>query len=462
MDLISLHLMEKDHKHFMFDKSMCMPVIISKRAYNIIDAIKKGMDKEQVYKDYGMDIVNHVLNRFSEIVEKNNDPETNTQDYEKAFHTISGYANEKISFINLVLMVAQNCNISCRYCYGGESGSYNQKGLMSKQMAEKCFHYYLSNLGGNKKLNILFFGGEPLLNTDTIKHVIGLWEEYKHNYRDRTLTFSLVTNGILLTPELVRYFKEKEVRITVSLDGPEDIHNANRVYKNGKGTFTEVMSSIEILRSCHMPFSVKVTTNRYTQYDQLTDFLCRQDFDAVYISQVDYPMLCTEKDYQMDTAMYGIYAKWQQELMQKGCHDMKEGKNNTFQAKQFNMANNSLRHNMKGFPFKCVAGWHIASFGIDGRLYLCKSFVGQEAFCVGNADDGVDKEKLVRLYKDFLNASRDCDACWALSVCERGCYYEKSKQDGGFAPIPQVICNIYRDKYAAEMVNAAAFKYAKV
>jgi uncharacterized protein len=91
-------------------------------------------------------------------------------------------------------------------------------------------------------------------------------------------------------------------------------------------------------------------------------------------------------------------------------------------------------------------------------LYLCKSFVGQDEFCIGNIDEGIDKEKVVRLYTAFLNASGDCDKCWALSVCERGCYHQKSKPDGGFSPLPEVICDMYRNKYAATMVRIAEFR----
>ena len=63
-------------------------------------------------------------------------------------------------------------------------------------------------------------GGEPLLNFSTIKHIVDFWENIKIQFPGRKVTFSFTTNGTLFTPEIIEYVKEKQIGVTVSLDGP--------------------------------------------------------------------------------------------------------------------------------------------------------------------------------------------------------------------------------------------------
>jgi len=461
MNLHKISLVEKENIFFLMDGCTCDPFVINHNAYTILSALKKGTDKKKLIEDFGEAIVTNTLKSLQTLQKSDNDHDRLLH-YEDACKTISNFRNEKISLLQCLLMVVQSCNLACSYCYGGDSGQYHMKGFMSKSMAEKCFHYFLSNSPDNMDIKLLFVGGEPLLNMEVIEHVIDLWEKLKYKYPYKKLSFALTTNGTLLTPSITAYLIEKKVSLAISLDGPEDIHNRNRIFKNGQGTFNSVMAGIELLRMYKAPFVVRVTISRHTDLDRLFDFLGKQNFDATYISTVDYPMLKPDKDYQLDMDAYNQLSKKQQELLHDGCRDILEGKKGTFQAKQMGIAyHRMIRRNKAGFPFKCLAGWHICTFGIKGDIYLCQSFVGNERFCLGNVNKGIDKEKVVKLYMDFLNASRMCDSCWALPMCERSCFYQKAKPAGGFDSIPEDICNIYRDNIASMMVRTAELQKHK-
>ena len=63
---------------------------------------------------------------------------------------------------SLTLMISQACNLRCKYCYG-DGGEYSNMGYMTYEVAKNAVDFFVSNTE-EQKLNICFFGGEPLLN----------------------------------------------------------------------------------------------------------------------------------------------------------------------------------------------------------------------------------------------------------------------------------------------------------
>ena len=67
-------------------------------------------------------------------------------------------------------MLAQECNMRCSYCYG-EGGEYNNKGIMTENVAFQAIDYLVKN-STDELLHIAFLGGEPLLNFPLLKKVV--------------------------------------------------------------------------------------------------------------------------------------------------------------------------------------------------------------------------------------------------------------------------------------------------
>src|SRR4029079_5487430 len=96
-----------------------------------------------------------------------------------------------------------------------------------------------------RKLNIIYFGGEPLLNLQAIRKI---GQEIFPFCRQRDVEFSsgMATNGILLTPELVDELKKFGFQwIKITFDGDQCEHDRRRIYKGGKGTFDEIFRKLE-------------------------------------------------------------------------------------------------------------------------------------------------------------------------------------------------------------------------
>jgi uncharacterized protein len=137
------------------------------------------------------------------------------------------------------LILSDACNMKCSYCYGSyyDTNYYNK--LMPREIAIRAIDFAV-NTGVN---NIGFFGGEPLLNFNTIKEVIKHSKSQGYN-----LQFGMTTNGTLITEEIARFLKDNNVLVSVSIDGPPLIHNITRKYKNGKASYRNVFRGIEILK----------------------------------------------------------------------------------------------------------------------------------------------------------------------------------------------------------------------
>lgn len=117
-------------------------------------------------------------------------------------------SSKEIVHINLT----ENCNANCSYCYqehNNNSIDYND------------YKKILNSIDGLESIKkIVFFGGEPLLKKELIIQTI---LRYKNK-----LKYEITTNGILLDEDILKLFKDYDVQVIISFDGPEEIHNALR------------------------------------------------------------------------------------------------------------------------------------------------------------------------------------------------------------------------------------------
>ncbi|MBS0160842.1 MAG: radical SAM protein [Nitrospira sp.] len=151
----------------------------------------------------------------------------------------------------LLLKVAARCNIACTYCYWFRDGTvYEKPKVMSRDTFDELARKLIKHVHtfGLKTFSILFHGGEPLLckKSDLSAFCSSLRAEESNlgcHFR-----FNLTTNGLLIDEEWVNIFKRFDVGLTLSIDGPKQIHDAARIDFEGNGTFDEVIKAIEFLR----------------------------------------------------------------------------------------------------------------------------------------------------------------------------------------------------------------------
>jgi uncharacterized protein len=219
---------------------------------------QRGMVLQLREKGYSIDdislITGYDLNTCETII-KESDEVFKKKDFEHK----NNKKLTKISYPNNIwFFVSTGCNMACRYCYvsGGNFNKFPRE-IMSEEMAKISVQRLLYLLGDRIEI-ISFFGGEPLLAFKTIKVIV---EEFiKNGLRPK---FTIATNGTLLNQDMIDFFIENNFTVTVSVDGPEKVHDYNRIFPNGEGSFKQVMKNVELLKKNNVKLAMQST---YTYY----------------------------------------------------------------------------------------------------------------------------------------------------------------------------------------------------
>lgn len=170
----------------------------------------------------------------------------------------------------LYICPTMNCNFSCSYCF--EAGN-KTKSYMSPEVENAIVRFISANK--DKKISIIWFGGEPLLNVDTIKNITDKLKKKQIDYSS-----SMITNGSLLTKHAIDILKNISIEfIQISMDGTKEIHNNRRHLPSGEGSFDIIIRGIErILAETSIPITVQVAVDKtnYQEYENLLSYFNEQ------------------------------------------------------------------------------------------------------------------------------------------------------------------------------------------
>lgn len=178
-----------------------------------------------------------------------------------------------------IFVVTTACNMNCIYCQAN-NGREKPHSYMSIETAEKAVDIALQS--PNKCLNFEFQGGEPLLNFQVIKHIVEYAETNKGHHE---ICYNLVSNLTLVTDKIIEFLNQYKVGVSTSLDGPEHVHNSNRVYGDGSGTFSNVVDSITKVRAAGIRVGAIETTTRHSLSapEGIVRCYAEMGFDSVFI-----------------------------------------------------------------------------------------------------------------------------------------------------------------------------------
>ena len=159
-------------------------------------------------------------------------------------------------FHKMTLEVTQRCNLRCRYCvYSGGYVGMRCHGSddMTWDVARPALDYFLANRDHESgKASIGFYGGEAWLNWPLIRQCVAYLSE-----RAPDVLLNSTTNGILLDDHLADYVAENNIELLISLDGPRELHDRNRVTAKGDGSFDRVWANVMRLRDRHAVYYAK-------------------------------------------------------------------------------------------------------------------------------------------------------------------------------------------------------------
>ena len=180
---------------------------------------------------------------------------------------------------DVILQVTQNCNLRCGYCtYGGnyKNRTHSLK-TMNFELAKKAIDFGVERSQESSDFVVSFYGGEPLLAFNLIKKCVAYAKE---NIQGKELHFNMTTNGTLLTTEIMDFLVENRFQLLISLDGDKESHDANRVFKSGKGSFDLIMQNVRNFKARH-PSYVAEHVQFNTVINPKTNPSCFDEFFSV-------------------------------------------------------------------------------------------------------------------------------------------------------------------------------------
>lgn len=159
---------------------------------------------------------------------------------------------------NLIeLLITEKCNLACPYCLAGANSSMP---AMNRDTIRKTVDLAFA-MRESDTLAFEFAGGEPFLKYELMKETVKYIRS--HPLRgNRQLFISTQTNATLLNEERVRWLKDEDIRVGISIDGGMQSQNASRPQVNGKESFSKLAKGIELLHRFEVPFGGLVVLNR--------------------------------------------------------------------------------------------------------------------------------------------------------------------------------------------------------
>jgi len=334
---------------------------------------------------------------------------------------IKSQAPEKFPVRALSLAVAQRCNLDCTYCYaqGGDFGVPSRN--MSEDKAFAAVDQLIAGTAEGEHANLSFLGGEPLVNRKLISRVTR-YAKKKAQEKNITIGFSITTNGTLINEKDGEFFEKNGFAVTISLDGLGEVHDRQRPFKNGKGSFYRIIARVKPLLAMQQKMQVSarvtVTPANLNLKDSL-DGLLAMGFHSVGFS----PMLSAPNDRE----------KMQREDLQKMLRSMQECGmafiDHQIRGERYAFHNmvSALQEIHKGThrPYPCGAGAGYFGVGADGELYACHRFVEDDNSLMGNVETGVDAQAQKEwLAERYVDKQSPCNGCWARYLCGGSCHYE--------------------------------------
>jgi uncharacterized protein len=338
----------------------------------------------------------------------------------------------------LVLMLTYSCNLACRYCYedreegcvppaDGE-GSPRE---MSPESLRESVRFLLDHSGESRKVSVVLFGGEPLLRFPLLRAAVHEARAMA-KARGKEISFSLTTNGTLMTGEIAGFLKENGVSVCVSIDGPREIHDVNRPYASGRGSYDDVLRGIAHFMEHRngYPLAARVTLGRgVVDVKKTFRHLRGLGFDEVGFAPASAAEGSGEAlaEGELDRVLDGF-----RELAGEYVDDVRERRMPAFSNMTQILA---LVHRGDPMPYPCGAGIGMLAADPSGIFYPCHRLCGV-GDSMGDPSRGIATDARAR----FLDGARRrresaCDACWAKNFCAGGCYHDAYLRQGDlFAP----------------------------
>ena len=310
--------------------------------------------------------------------------------------------------IEVTATLTLECNLACPYCY---EDPFRGHFVMSREVADLLVRRLIERMEEGLDVSVHFYGGEALIELELLQSIASQLSEAAARHAV-AFTFNIFSNGVLLTPAVVQQLLPLGLSaIRLTIDGPPDIHNAQRPFVSGAGSFTKIMANLlTVHKLVPVDLGGNYTRHNYRRFPELLDLLIEQGIDPASMKEVSFSSVMPKADGSVAGDRGSVCACTAEPW--------------AIEAGIF------LRGEVikRGFPVaKIKPGACMIEFkndlvvGYDGDLYKCPVFMGQEELRVGSLSDGIGDYRQSHNLDVWKN--EECLDCAYLPLCFGGCRF---------------------------------------
>ena len=446
----NIHKFYQNGLYILLDVNSSTVHLIDETVYRVMDYFDGNNDEEVIQKLKGEILeadLKEILEELHELMKRGElfAPEI----------TEPPYFKENALVKSMCLLVAEDCNLRCKYCFAGTGDMGHDRRLMTKEVGKAAVDYIIANSGNRKNCEIDFFGGEPLINMPVVKYVTEYVRE-KEKETGKKFKLTLTTNGVLLNDENIKWLNDNDISLVLSLDGRKEVHDNMRPDVGGKGSYDKVLKNFKKMvdsRDGYDYYLRGTFTNQNLDFSNDVISMADEGFDILSVEPVvlkDSPYGFTEEDLPKIFAEYDklteIYLK-------------RKAEGRGFFFFHFNV---DLEHGpcvakrLSG----CGAGHEYFAVAADGNMYPCHQFAGRDKYVLGNVFDGLQNKDLPIEFRNTHVLSKEkCKECWARFFCSGGCHANADLFHGNIHEPYELGCELQKKRCECALVVQTANKF---
>lgn len=312
------------------------------------------------------------------------------------------------------LMLTENCNLACTYCFERHNASVMSDGIIKKSLDFLFNNAKKQNLS---EVSIILFGGEPLLNPHGI-HTALEYGLYLSQTLHIKLTTSLITNATVMTDEIfytLRTYRDLvNLNVQLSVDGVPEVQNKYRLTKNGNPSFDMVQKNITRFKEL---YDYNIDDARLSVHGCVTKETMPYLSDSYLFfrgvlgfKRIWFLAICEEDWNDTDIKEYDRQCK----IIYKHCiKDIQNAVNKTIEADNYAPFS---RYNTLGCKrnLPCGAGRSFVSISTNGDIYPCHQIYFHDEYKdtrLGNVIDGTLDEDRRKIFLRYEEPDMGCGDC---------------------------------------------------
>lgn len=308
---------------------------------------------------------------------------------------------------SFIVRVSSLCDLGCHYCFASP-------GFQGYRMSREMLEFVIRQIDslGLDSAQMTWHGGEPLmLGIDGFEYGVELQNSLATSFCN-----AVQTNGVLVNDAYADFFVKNDFSVGISIDGYEKVHNANRPFRNGKGSFDRVIRGLRLLQSKGLDVASISVISDYCDPDLFFEFIT-----SLGLSSFAMKPCSGEWEHSMSLEQYTVFVRRVHQLVASSEEDIPA-------CREFlGWASNILSGaNVADLCLQSGKCGQFVMIDVNGDVFPCDELASNE-FRWGNITEIPLKEILGSAKRqEFLDRvsrqNETCkESCEAFDACQGGC-----------------------------------------